>query len=74
MSKEKDGGPFFPNTVQTTVGDEGASIRDWFAGQAMAALIGSPHYGLGQQNQEGRAGLAYFAYECADALLEARKK
>lgn len=41
---------------------QGMTLRDWFAGQALIGLTGSPH----------RAAEA--AYEYADAMLEARSK
>jgi hypothetical protein len=52
-------------------------LRDWFAGQALAALIiqsaGSSQ--PGETYQKGRgARFAERAYEFADAMLEERKK
>ena len=54
------GGPAFPaNSSQT-----GMSLRDWFAGQAIAHIAGI----------RPAAVAAQMAYELADAMLEARKK
>lgn len=40
------------------------SLRDWFAGQALVAMMG------GAQNPEQAA---FFAYQVADAMLKERK-
>lgn len=80
MSKINDGGPAFPSGPALPFGDgmhegeAGMSLRDWFAGQAlaqgMAVLVASSHnlneYQLGQ--------LAKTAYFAADAMLAARTK
>ena len=70
-----DGGPAFPihhatweNGKQITSPHEGMSLRDWFAGQALAGLL--------TQLAEDEFGPSHFAkasYEMADAMLEARK-
>lgn len=61
---------------EKTVHDEPLQInlRDWFAGQALAGIMG-PNYDwftsgteTGSRTQEA----AYFAYSLADAMLEAR--
>lgn len=73
MSKEQDGGPAFPSPMQddrdcyarSKSGYGGLSIRDWFAGQAIA--------GLALDTAPG-AAVAEQAYTLADAMLEARKK
>jgi hypothetical protein len=52
-------------------------LRDWFAGQAMAALIiqSAGQSQVGETYQKGRgARFAERAYEFADAMLEERKK
>lgn len=70
-----DGGPAFPAHVTVgpddtlyTSGDveAGMSLRDWFAGQALAGLVTRGPY------VDGKAVSAR-AYEVADAMLEARK-
>lgn len=88
-----DGGPAFPTTewgrtqdgsvAQQSIG--GMSLRDWFAGKALAALIakfplltdtegthGEKH-DLDELMQVGR-DLAASAYEYADAMLAERAK
>lgn len=45
MSEKKDGGPAFPHTPNVTPdgytihSHAGMSLRDWFAGQAIASLL-----------------------------------
>jgi hypothetical protein len=59
--KLNGGGPAFPFAEY----HPGMSLRDWFAGQAMAA-IGNACY-------ERYSHMAQDAYEIADAMLAARK-
>ncbi len=66
----KDGGPAFPfspndhSTARMT--SNGMSLRDWFAGQALA--------GLCAYNESAEPKVyAITAYCLADAMLEARK-
>lgn len=71
-----NGGPAFPcesyglkNGKETTVPAQGMSLRDYFAGQAMTAIIGSiyctPETGF--EEVSGRA------YAQADAMLKTRE-
>jgi hypothetical protein len=72
MHGKHDGGSVFPNLTPTNPQieycDRGMSLRDWFAGQALANTA---------SNYRGTAfdpaGVARAAYEYADAMLEARK-
>lgn len=75
-----DGGPAFPSPMQddrdcharNESGYGGLSIRDWFAGQALAAIVaddikqGLPSDGLDIQHVPDAA------YRYADAMLKAR--
>jgi hypothetical protein len=78
MSDEKDGGPAFPQTDLTAYGmgpaetnNGGMSLRDWFAGQALAGLMSNcTGDGLSTWLPESAA---FRAYTIADAMLEARK-
>jgi hypothetical protein len=40
---DKDGGPAFPHPTECAIGPEfqhlGMTLRDWFAGKAMAAIV-----------------------------------
>ena len=61
MDKLEDGGPAFP---QWGLGaPSGLTLRDWFAGQALAGLL--------REYPWGRAAMV--AYQLADAMLAARK-
>jgi len=76
MSKIDNGGPAFPFSHKdiTAEGGEfavyrhGMSLRDWFAGQALAGICAS---GPGTQWTDAR--IASAAYAMADAMIEARK-
>lgn len=71
-----DGGPAFPQADPglTYYGEPGMTLRDWFAGKAMAPMVGrmmercSP-----TEAMEGLVDLAGAAYEFADAMLKARQ-
>lgn len=87
--KSKDGGSAFPRPTHVELddsdtrpakgnitGDDGMSLRDWFAGQALAGLLakhGTNYFGwthtegLNQTAQEQ-------AYKHADAMLAERAK
>ncbi len=63
-----DGGPAFP--VADTIhwdGHNGMTLRDYFAGQALAGL-------LADSNASSRSLYAKDAYDLADALLAARER
>jgi hypothetical protein len=76
MSEIDNGGPAFPHMkrprpdlgtgVTETITDGGMSLRDWFAGQALPALISYDDY-------LDYSAAAVHAYKHADAMLEARK-
>jgi hypothetical protein len=76
MSAVKDGGPAFPRAgfwsdggpcATDTQPQGGMSLRDWFAGQALAGLLaGSPDADCGPK------GYAADAYGMADAMIAAR--
>jgi len=65
-----DGGPAFPYTESDCTG---MTLRDWFAGQALAGLLAG---GLGDTipHDDVTAGqqAADFSYGYADAMLKAR--
>jgi hypothetical protein len=65
------GGPAFPIGIPG-VGDNGGwgmSLRDYFAGQAMASGLGKEMSGTGEYFDR----IAINAYAVADAMLRARK-
>lgn len=68
-----DGGPAFPMpdthhaNGRVQYGSNGMTLRDWFAGQALAST--GCGYGAGHEEQTARV-----AYAIADAMLKARNK
>lgn len=82
MSEKKDdGGPAFP-ALQTLIDPEtghaqppitvgGMSLRDYYAGKALAGMHARDAYDMGQSRPEQRAHLAYAD---ADAMLAERSK
>jgi hypothetical protein len=66
-----DGGPAFPVESTSTPWAEGMSLRDWFAGHALAGILANPNHRIGEITFE-RIGKD--AYIFADAMLSARKE
>lgn len=71
------GGPAFPLVHEHSAGAgggtfiyHGMTLRDWFAGQALAGLIASNDAGAGDRIEE----IPSYAYSIADAMLKARAK
>jgi hypothetical protein len=69
MSKN-DGGPAFPIETTATPYAPGMSLRDWFAGQALAGIM-SNCTGDGRTTWLPESA-AFHAYSVADAMLKAR--
>ena len=66
----KDGGPAYPSTTQST---RGMSLRDHFAGLALAGELASQDKSsFYSQGDEGN--LAAWVYQMADAMIRARDK
>lgn len=68
------GGPAFSSTKMTNFGKEqihhaGMTLRDWFAGQALAGMLANSSV-IGNQDAE----LIAACYRAADALLAERDK
>jgi len=83
MAETKDGGPAFPAEGGYDSGlhpNPGMSLRDWFAGQALAGLgEWTPNLDDGSQLDwtsmvAVRIHRAEWAYAQADAMLAARKE
>lgn len=84
MTTIEDGGPAFPTTWDAANGatlqtDGGMSLRDWFAGQALPAIVAATS--AGQHNPATRDSdthiafaIARDAYFVADAMIAARKQ
>ena len=68
MSTINDGGPVHPTHWDgVRPAHHGMTLRDWFAGQALAGLIADP-------SRDGSADdRARYAYAYADAMLKARE-
>jgi hypothetical protein len=66
------------NLIERSYGEAGMSLRDWFAGQALACLGAAIPYVVGLRGatpEQMPKMLAAGAYEIADAMLfEARKR
>lgn len=78
MSEKKNGGPAFPISIPG-FGDNrmgGMSLRDWFAGQALAGMVSDLDGDTIESLAEGERGGRFFAkaaYALADAMLKARE-
>ena len=55
-------------------GPSGMTLRDWFAGQAMAAIIAKTPFLEFPEDFTPHRKTALGAYEYADAMLTARKR
>lgn len=75
-----DGGPAFPSAGVITaerIAFEGMSLRDWFAGQALAGWCGSSITIGGEalnSSTEHAAAMAITSYRFADAMLAERNR
>jgi hypothetical protein len=78
MSKMNDGGAAFPRPyAEDTTGDwtmglpqqDGMTLRDWFAGQALAFAILGHEDGVARHDK-----MAEYCYRHADAMLKERDK
>lgn len=69
MRERDNSGQAFPSTVvldpdgDPYIEDQGMTLRDWFAGQALSGYVASHSY----------AEAARVAYDYADAMLKARE-
>lgn len=64
----KDGGQAFPHGDPFHGGDTGMTLRDWFAGQALAGMMAHPE----PIRMADVPSVASDAYALADAMLAAR--
>jgi hypothetical protein len=76
MSLTDDGGPAFPLVApgpnESHTLHPGMSLRDWFAGQAIAGMF--RHQGWINCVDDDQEEVARRAYIIADAMLAARKE
>ncbi len=68
MTERNTGGPAFPSDAPQNF--EGMTLRDYFAAKAMQGLI--HHFDFGTFRDDPKR-LAMWAYDAADAMLEARR-
>ena len=70
----KDGGHAFPNITpdMMVMGGPGMTLRDYFAGQAIAGILAQGFFRAG--NRDDRPVIAANSYYLADAMLRERKK
>ena len=78
MSERKDGGSAFPHmydmhnaSEQCFGSNDGMSLRDWFAGQALMGMCRAKKHEIGKAAMQLAAEAAY---DYADAMIEARDK
>ncbi len=77
-----NGGPAFPVSCSangTPLGvayqnTDGMTLRDYFAGMALQAMVSNPNLNDGTGYYDGWNTPAKAAYEAADAMLAARKE
>jgi len=65
MTQKPDGGPAYPH-IPTCGSVEGMSLRDYFAGQALAGYLA--------KWETGADGAAVAAYRVADAMIAFREQ
>lgn len=77
MTKKNDGGPAFPDLLW----HNGMTLRDWFAGQAMAGLTANPGGPFQACDRSGwtmincdQNHVAAECYRLADAMLQERDR
>lgn len=78
LHANNDGGPAFPvhsnhaffNGRVVAVHEQGMTLRDWFAGQALAHI---PELLSANEKNRSVEMIAAWSYEVADAMLKTRK-
>jgi hypothetical protein len=78
MTDRDNGGPAFPfaatDPSNVPMQEPGMTLRDWFAGQALAAVMGRMHENIQHLGAATfPSNVSIHAYRIADAMLEARK-
>lgn len=76
MSNKENNMPAFPVIAGQNVYSNGMSLRDWFAGQALAPMMADMPLLSKAAREDSISPTKYAAkcaYEIADAMMEARK-
>ena len=75
MSKIDNGGQAFPSPSvwAGSPKEDGMSLRDWFAGQALIGFLAAGRGDSGYGEIEDADVVADYAFSQADAMLKARK-
>lgn len=71
MTDYSNGGPAFPITAGQQVYAQGMTLRDWFAGQALAGYFA---YKWAEHQNTADIDTANYFYQMADAMIAAREK
>ena len=76
MSVRDEGGPAFPVIAENGLGHvaDGMTLRDWFAGQVAAAVVGGLTAASISTSEDDVTAVAKAAYRVADAMLAERSK
>ena len=73
MKEVGDGGPAFPVKWHNGEQQSGMTLRDWFAGQALAGLLANPGM-IDTHNESAMQWVSSHAFHQADAMLVEREK
>ena len=74
MSQTNNGGPAFPIASCDRILRHGMSLRDYFAGQALAGLLANPELATDAEFTAKWSYVAKWSYLNADAMLAERQK
>jgi len=72
MSIRDDGGPAFPQLDLSKCQAPGMTLRDWFAGKAIAGILAHHEFDFAPIIAQAVNHAAADAYRIADAMIEAR--
>jgi hypothetical protein len=72
MTDKPTGGPAFPRSDNVSNSNSGMTLRDWFAGQALAGFMAG-YYANSDSCGFSTEDIARLVIEQADAMMEARK-